>query len=181
MKKIIGIVGEKLAGKDVMANYLVKKYGAQHFRFSHILDDILVILNLEISRRNEIDLGLGLRKVFGDDVLVTALKKRAEAATSDLVVVNGIRLGEFDIVKSWPGAKVVYVTAPAAVRFERYQQRHQKADDAIMDFEQFVAQEKELTEVGIPALGARADFRIDNTGTLEEFYKKIDEVVGKLK
>jgi dephospho-CoA kinase len=28
---IIGLVGEKLAGKDTIANYLVEKYGASPF------------------------------------------------------------------------------------------------------------------------------------------------------
>ena len=89
---IIGLVGEKLAGKDTAANYLVEKYQADHFRFTHILDAILEELNLPISRANEIDLGLSLRKVFGEHVLVNALQKRVKKSWAKLVVVNGIRM-----------------------------------------------------------------------------------------
>ena len=64
-----------LAGKDTVANYLVGKHNAAHFRFTHILDAVLEELNLEISRKNEIDLGLNLRQVFGEHVLVEALEK----------------------------------------------------------------------------------------------------------
>jgi dephospho-CoA kinase len=177
---IIGLVGEKLAGKDTIANYLVEKYGASHFRFTHILDAILEELNLPISRQNEIDLGLGLRKVFGDHVLVNALEKRVRRAWTKIIVVNGIRMDEMEIVKNW-GAKIVYVTAPIKTRFDRYSNRHEKADDAQMNMEQFVLQEKGPTELAIPELGAKADFKIENTGSLQELYKKVDEITKKLK
>lgn len=178
---IIGLVGEKLAGKDTAAEYLVKKYGAGHFRFTHILDDILKILNLPISRRNEIDLGLGLRKIFGNHVLINALEQRVKIANNNLAIVNGIRMDEFEVVKSWPKAKTIYITAPVEMRFQRYRQRREKADDGVMGFDGFVKQEQtELTEVGIPDLGQRADFKIDNTGSLEELYGKVDEIIKKI-
>jgi dephospho-CoA kinase len=180
MPKIIGLVGEKLSGKDTTANYIAEKYSAGHFRFSHILDDILRILALDVSRRNEIDLGLGLRKIFGEHVLVDALHARSKSATNEIIVVNGIRMDEFEVVKGWEGAKIIYITAPLETRFERYKQRKEKADDAAQNLEQFAAQEKEPTEVGIPGLGARADYKIENTGTLEELHAKIDEIIKSL-
>lgn len=176
---IIGLVGEKLAGKDAAANYTVQKYRAEHFRFTHILDDILADLNLSVSRRNEIDLGLGLRKIFGDGVLGKALMARVEKSRADLKVINGIRMDEMADVKKI-GAKIIYVTAPAEIRFQRYQTRHEKTDDGVMNFKQFVEQEKEPTEIGIPALGQQADFKIENTGSLEELYGKVDEIVKEL-
>jgi dephospho-CoA kinase len=179
MKTYIGLVGEKLAGKDTVANYLVKKHDAFHIRFTHILDEILTALDLPLSRRNEIDLGLGLRKIFGDGILGKAVVKRALAAKEDFVVINGIRMDEMKNVKEI-GAKVIYVTAPINLRFERYKQRHVKADDGIMSFEQFKDQEKELTEVGIPELGKQADFKIENTGTPEDLFKKVDEIINSL-
>ena len=176
---LIGLVGEKFAGKDAAANYLVKQYGAEHLRFSHILDEILNILNLPVSRRNEIDLGLGLRKIFGGSVLGPALLRRAAKSTAGMVVINGIRMDESEPVKK-AGAKIIYITAPIELRFQRYQQRHEKTDDGVMSFNQFINQEQELTEIGIPDLGKQADFKIDNIGSLEELYKKIDGVVNKL-
>jgi dephospho-CoA kinase len=49
-----------------------------------------------------------------------------------------------------------------------------------MSFEQFKDQEKELTEVGIPELGKQADFKIENTGTPEDLFKKVDEIINSL-
>lgn len=178
---IIGLVGEKLAGKDTAANYLVQKSGAEHFRFADILDSILEELNLPISRENEVALGLGLRKIFGEHVLVKALEKRLRKSWAKLIIVNGIRMDEMEVVKSWEGAQIIYITAPAQVRFERYQNRREKADDAVMDFEQFVKQDSGPTEVAIPELGKKADFKIENTGNLEDLHKKLDDVISKFK
>jgi dephospho-CoA kinase len=177
---IIGLVGEKLAGKDTVANYLVEKHNATHFRFTHILDALLEELNLPISRKNEIDLGLGLRKIFGDHVLINSLEQRVKRSLASYRVVNGIRMDELDIVKSW-GAKTIYITAPVETRFERYKLRKEKADDAVMGFEQFKQQELGPTEAKIPELGAKADFKIENVGTLEELYKKVDEILKQIK
>jgi dephospho-CoA kinase len=176
---IIGLVGEKLAGKDTTANYLVDKYEASHFRFTHILDEILEVLNLEVSRKNEIDLGLSLRKVFGEHVLVNALEKRVRASWTKIIVVNGIRMDEMEIVKSW-GAKIIYITAPAELRFDRYKNRREKADDAQMNLEEFKHQDQGPTELKIPELGKNADYKIVNTGSLDDLHAKIDEIVKPL-
>jgi dephospho-CoA kinase len=177
---IIGLVGEKLAGKDTVANYLAEKYDADHVRFTHILDAVLEELGLPISRQNEIDLGLGLRKIFGEHVLVNALEKRIKKLYSKYIVVNGIRMDEMKIVSEW-GAKIIYVTAPTDIRFNRYQIRREKADDAVMNFEQFIEQEKGPTEIGIPVLGSKADFRIDNIGSISDLHTKVDKYLATLK
>ena len=182
MARIIGLVGEKLAGKDTAADYLVKRNRAFHIKFSHPLDEILDILDMPKTRRNEIDLGLGLRQVFGPEVLYHALKKRALASRQPTVVINGIRMDEFEKVISDLGASTIYITAPVELRFDRYQQRHEKIDDGKMSFEEFARQDREeLTEKGIPDLGKKADYRIDNTGTLEELYEKADKIISQIK
>ena len=181
MKVIIGLVGEKLAGKDTAANYLVAKYSAGHFRFTHILDEILKILDLPLSRRHEIDLGLGLRKIFGNHVLVNALYQRMQQAKSDMLVVNGIRMDEFDVIKSWPNAKIIYITAAPEIRFQRYKERHEKTDDGAMDFEKFMEQEKEVTEVNIPAIGEKADYKINNVFMFDKLYEQVDEIMKEIK
>jgi dephospho-CoA kinase len=177
---IIGLVGEKLAGKDTAANYLMQNYGADHFRFTHILDAILEELNLPISRQNEIDLGLGLRKIFGEHVLANAMEQRVRKSWAGFCVVNGIRMDELEMVRSWGPAKIIYITAPLQTRYERYKKRSEKADDAQMNLQQFTEQEKSPTEVAIPSLGEKADYKIENTGSMDEFYKKIDNIAAPL-
>ncbi|MBI5530345.1 MAG: AAA family ATPase [Candidatus Doudnabacteria bacterium] len=177
---IIGLVGEKLAGKDTVAEYLVSKHGAAHFRFTHILDAVLEELDMPISRTNEITLGLSLRKVFGQHVLVNALEDRVRKSWATLIVVNGIRMDELEVVKSW-GAHIIYVTAPVEVRFERYTKRHEKADDGAMDLESFKKQDQGPTELDIPELGKQADYKIENVGNYDELYASVDKILNTIK
>ena len=179
-KLVLGILGEKFAGKDAAADYLVAKHGAAHFRFSHILDDILKLLALPVSRKNETALGLGLRQIFGGQVLGPAILQRVQASGKALVVVNGLRMDEVASLQQL-GAKTLYVTAPAELRFERYRQRREKTDDGSVDFAAFLEQEQGPTEVGIPALGQAADFKIENTGSLEDLYQKLEAVLTQLR
>lgn len=182
MATVLALTGEKLGGKDTVADYLVSRHGAFHVRHSHILDDILRTLDVPVSRRNEIDLGMGLRKVFGDGILGRALRHRVLAEQGrDLVVINGVRFQDELQNARELQAKVVYVTAPEDLRYQRFLRRSEKADDRRQTLEQFRAQEQEPTEVGIPALGAQADFRIDNVGSLDELYRAVDGVLAQAK
>jgi dephospho-CoA kinase len=181
MKLLLGIVGEQFSGKDTAADYLKDKHGAFHIRQSHILDEILNVLGLEISRRNEIDLGMALRQVFGTQTVGQAVAKKLAESNKPLEVAQGIRFQEeFDIVRKL-GGKMIYITAPAEIRYQRAMQRQEKTDDRKQTFEQFLETEKtEPTEVGIPGLGAQADMRIDNSGSREDLYKKIDDLLKTL-
>ncbi len=179
---IIGLVGEKLAGKDEAAKYLVNKYGAFQIKFSHLLDEILDILDLPKTRRNEIDLGLGLRQIFGPDALYYALIKRIGNSTAPLIVINGARMDEVDKIVKDLNARTVYITAPLELRYHRYQNRHEKIDDGKLSLAEFARQDREEeTEKGIPDLGKRAEFKIENTGTLEELYVKTDKIINQIK
>ena len=180
MATIIAVLGEKLSGKDTIAQYLVEKRGAFHTRFSQILDEILFTLNLPVIRRNENDLGYALREKFGTDVLSNALMHRVKNSNADLIVMNSFRFQEeFDAAKAI-GAKFIYVTAPRDIRFERTHNRTEKGDTETSP-EIFEQQETEVYETNVPALGAQADFKIQNTGTLEDLYKQIDHILNQIK
>jgi len=181
MSILLGIIGERLAGKDTVGLYIKDKCQAFHIKYSNILDEILDILDQPKSRRNEIDIGMSMRAVFHEGVLNAAIKKKILAAPEEVKIVNGIRFqDEYDTLKSLD-AKFIYVTAPQEILYQRFLQRRQKADDNSLSAQEFAKLENEPTEIKIPQLGARADFKIDNTGSLEELYKKTDEIIKKLK
>jgi dephospho-CoA kinase len=179
---IIGVLGEKLAGKDTVAEYLVDKYGASHVRTSKILDELLNVLGLPITRQNEIEAGRGMEIVFGPHVIGEAVKKRIEnLQKKDLIIINGLRLqNQFDDAKQL-GAKIIYVTAPAELRYQRSLKRIKENKDGISSFEDFLAVEQGWTEITIPKFATRADYKIENTGTLEELHAKVDMIIHTLK
>lgn len=180
MPKILGIIGQRLSGKDTVGEYLKTKHAAYHIKYSNILDEILDILDQPKSRRNEIDIGMAMRSVFHEGVLNAAIKKKVLAATQDVRVVNGIRFqDEFDTMQSL-GAKFLYITAPQDILYQRFLSRREKTDDNSLSAQEFAALENEPTEIKISQLGARADFKIENVGSLEELYEQVDFVIKAL-
>ena len=178
---IIGILGEKLAGKDTVAQYLVSKFGAEHIKASRILDELLGVLDLPITRRNEIDVGRGMESMFGEHIVGETVKKRVLKSKAPMVVINGLRQpNQFADAKNL-GGKIIYITAPPELRYQRFLERKEKKEDGSESLKQFLEQEKEWIEKEIPRQGIQADFRIDNSGGVEELYKKVDEIIDKLK
>jgi len=180
MKTVIGLVGERLTGKDQAGEYLRQKHQAFYIRYSHILDEILNVLNQPISRMNEINLGKALRELYQKNVLWDGMQKRISESQADLVVIGSIRLqDEFESVKAL-GAKMIYVTAPLDLRYERSKQRTEKVGEAEQSMDEFTEIERLWTEKEIPKLGAQCDFKIDNIGTEQELYKKLDDIIEKI-
>jgi hypothetical protein len=50
-----------------------------------------------------------------------------------------------------------------------------------MTFEEFQNLEQEPTEINIPELGKNADYKIENTSSLEELHGKIDQLIRTIK
>lgn len=177
---IIGLIGERFAGKDEAADYLVQKHDAAHIKYSHVLDEILEELDLPITRRNEIDLGMALRKTFGENVLWGGMLKRIKQTWAGIVVINGIRFeNEFKNVKDM-GGKIIYITAPQNLLFERSKQRKEKEDDGEISMENFIKLENEATEIGIPDLGKKADYKIENLGKIEDLTNQISKILKQI-
>lgn len=176
---IIGLVGEKLAGKGTIAEYLSLHYQAKVYRMSGILDDILLRLHLPIERKTQIDLVLALREKFGEDILAQVLKKDIEADPAPLIVIDGIRMPqEVEIFKKLPGFLLIGVTAPRKLRFERMKSRQEKLDEQTMDFQEFCRIEKESpTEISIKSLGRKAKVKIANLSTFKELYQKTEREI----
>lgn len=178
---ILVFVGEKLAGKEVAGRYLTKKYGFQSYRFSRLLVDILKILNLSVSRLNEVNLVGALRERFGGGVLAQAIKSQIQLKKQARVTIDGLRHpAEYEILKSLPGFKLIYLTAPLEIRYRRAKSRGEKAGENKFSLSDFKREEKLPTELFIRRLGKKANVRLINDGQLSDLYKQIDEkIMGK--
>lgn len=179
-KIIIGLVGESGSGKDTVANYLKEKYNAHLYRFADPLREALELYLDKISREDLQWLAIQFKKKFGKNILSSGLKKKIEENGNGLTVINGIRFPEdAEFVKSLPNGYVLYITLENKKRWKRIYNRGEKTDDAV-SYEKFLEMEKAETEVNIPKIGEKADFQIENTGTKEELFRKVDEIIGKL-
>lgn len=180
-RMILAFIGEKLGGKDAVTKYLIENHNAVQVKYSEVLDEILEILDIERSRKNETALAMGLRDLFGKDVLVPALKNKISKLSSPLIIMNGVRFQEeLEAIKDLE-VKSIYITAPQEIRYQRYLKRVEKTDDGTKSFEDFQKEDQNSpTEVNIPGLGSKADYSIENTGSLEELYSKVDKLLQEL-
>jgi dephospho-CoA kinase len=183
-KTIIGLVGEKGAGKGTVSEHLIKNYSAEHFGTSNILKRTVSDLHLPLTRDNFIKLALVLKEGFGASIVIDSLIEDIETKSqADLVIADGIRM--HDDVKPFKEKYgdnffLFYVTADIKIRYERTKARKEKIGEDKMTFEEFLAEEARLTEVSIHEVGRQADFTINNDGDLENFTKQIDAAMAKI-
>ena len=169
-KLLFGLVGLQGCGKGTLADTLTQRYGAGYFRFSAVIGDILSRLAIEKTRENFIKASVALRQAFGEDVFSYAVETAALAAPQDIVVIDGIRRPE-DIValEPLPHFHLIAIEADAQLRYERMKKRGEKATEANLTWDQFLADEQAPTERGIPFVMERAKYRLSNNGSREAF------------
>jgi dephospho-CoA kinase len=79
------------------------------------------------------------------------------------------------MLRKFDNSILIFVTAPTEVRFERVKKRGEKGEESIT-FEEFMSAENRETERHLDSLENMADHIIDNKGTLNELYEKIDKI-----
>lgn len=174
---VIGLVGEKGGGKETVGTLIAQLASPRTVstvRFSDTLADVLDILSLPRTRQNLQHLAVVIDQGFGVGTFTNAVRERLIKRTEDIVILDGIRWPtDLEMLRSIPGALLVYVTADARIRFDRLRARKEKAGEESASWEQFMAEEQAQNETYIPTIGAQADVRIDNIGTLDELRDRV--------
>lgn len=183
MKLVIGLVGEKGSGKQTFVNFLKeirKDLNIRQVRFSDILAQTLILWDIEISRPNMQKLALVMRDSFGADSLAKAAKFFADD-DCDLTIYDGIRRKtEADLVKKTKNNLLIYITANRNLRYKRLKERSEKVGEVGLTYEQFMKEEKSKAETDISNLGKKADLKLENNGSKEEFKSKISSLQESL-
>ncbi|MBD3245271.1 MAG: hypothetical protein GF335_04755 [Candidatus Moranbacteria bacterium] len=180
-KKIyIGLVGEAGSGKDTTARILKEQYKARILTSSYLLKKSLGIFLEKISRRDYIWFVKKLTKKYGEDIISRAMLKSMREFKDKIVVFNGVRLpSDYRILREQKDSILIYITAGAKLRWKRSKKRQQKTDDSA-SWQEFIAMHYEKTEINVPKIGAKADYKIKNDGTLEDLEKKVTDLMDKI-
>lgn len=175
MSIILGLVGQQAAGKGTIAAYIEKNYGAKQFRFSQFLFACLERLGVPTTRDNLIKLSEQLRAHFGETVLAEALEKETKTTDASVIIIDGVRRPD-DIAPfaDNPHFFLVAITATPEHRFERARLRAEKAEEATMTYEAFLASHARSTEVTAKAMEATATLIWNNDGSFDDLYRQID-------
>ena len=180
-KIILGFVGEIASGKGTICDYLIKNHGSGYYRFSTIIRDVMKRLHIAESRDNLQLLSNILRKDFGEDLFAKVLTEDVKADKSQIICVDGIRRpADIIYLQELPNFHLVYVTAEEQTRFERITNRTENSDDTGKTFADFQKEAQNETELLIKDVAKEAKFIIENNGTTEELYQKIESILAEL-
>jgi len=184
---IIGIVGPIAAGKQVVADYLVKKYGFIEFSLS-------TVIHLELEKRGVKDLsrtvlqdvGNELRSKYGCDILA---RKAIEIFNHQKrsTIISGIRnLAEIKYLKKNPNFVLIAVLADKKIRFKRLLLRAKPWDPKT--YKKFLKINDRDLGIGEVNTGQQvalcideADYKINNNTNLEKLYLKIEKMLQQMK
>lgn len=180
-KKIIAIVANIGAGKSFVSSYITAQHGAESIRSSRKLLDILNILHLEPARKNFADLSETLRNTFGQDVLGNATFEYVKQSASEIILIDGVRrMADISNFTDEENFYLVFIDTSLEMRSERMTSRSEKNDDKNMNVEILNKDEQHDSENRVDGLKEKADFIVDNNGTLEQLKKNIDNVMEKI-
>ncbi len=180
-KIIIGIVGEISAGKSTATEYIKNKYSATTFKFSDSLRDVANRMHIEQSRSNLQLLSTILRQNFGEDLLSKILAEDVRGAEAKIIITEGIRrTSDITYLQEVPNFKIIAIKTDERIRFERLTQRSENIDDQNKTWEQFQQDGAQEAEQQIKAVMEKADFTLDNNGSIEDLCIQIDSLLTKL-
>ncbi len=180
-KIIIGLTGQIACGKGVIKKFLIEKYKASDYRFSTILRDVLIRLDIEQSRENIQNMSTLLRQTFGEDILAKVMAKDAKKDDHHFIVIDGIRrMADIKYLREVDGFFLVSVEASEELRHQRVIERNENPGDDVKTFEDFIKDQNAESESQIPETMSNADFTINNNGTWDELWEQIHQLVKKI-
>jgi dephospho-CoA kinase len=179
-KTVIALSAKMGAGKSLVSNYMSQKTEAENIKYSETLSAILKNLCTENTRKNLQDLSLGLRNVFGENILEKVVLEKIKNSKKDILILDGIRREEdFLLIKKSFNFYLIFIDVDEEVRNKRMGLRREKSDDKNKKIETFKKEERHNSETK-EILKKKADFILDNNSTIEDLEKSIEELLEKI-
>lgn len=180
MNKIIAIVGMCGAGKSVASEYL-ENIGYKKVYFGGITYDKLAEAGIERTPESEKKMREGLRKEYGMGCYaLLSLPKIKEYYQEGNVVIDDLySWSEYKILNKEFGDNVILIGvitdkdlrySRIAIRPGRSYNREEAIDRDLSELEKL--------EKGLPI--AYADYYIFNNGTIEEYKKRLEEILKQI-
>lgn len=175
---IIGLMGTIGSGKTTVSDYLVKK-GFERVIMGNLIRAKAVEEGLELTRENLTFIQEKYRNDYGKDYFINYAIKKLKDSGKKLLLIDGIRLPVDAEIAKRERAFLILVDAPPEVRFERLKERKRENDpQTLEDFR--MQEELELKTFFLDSTLKHVDYTIDNSGTPEETYKKVDELIEEI-
>ena len=179
---LIGLMGTIGAGKDVVSDYLVEKYGFQVYRSGDICREIAKERGVEPTRENLQGITNEMYSKHGETFFVDTILKKIEVAGVERAIFNGVRNpidAKVPMEKLGKNFKLVLVDAKPEIRFERLKTRARAGFPTTL--EKFKKHEdKEYALFNMRETFSLPHKTLNNNSTLEELYSQTEELVKEL-
>jgi dephospho-CoA kinase len=182
----IVVSGMPASGKDSAGDHLAERHGFMHVSASNILRAQAAKEGYQAPYSREIlgKVGDELKKKYGAAPVSRKALEQYQTVHNEFpggLVISGLRrVHEIDFVHENHGL-VVFIDSPDERRFEWLKARNRDDEVSIETFKEREAAELKGTTaegkdgVWIEGVRAKADVIIDNSGSLEDLYKKINK------
>lgn len=180
MNKVVAIVGMCGSGKSIASDILVEK-GYEKVYFGGVTMDKLKEKGLEVNPENEKMMREKLREDLGMGAFAKILlPKIKELSESKKVVLDGLySWDEYKILSEELGKNLVVISivCDKKIRYNRLEKRE------VRPLTKKEAKNRDLAEIENIAKAppiAYADYYIFNNGTLDEYEKRLEEILKQL-
>lgn len=179
MKKMIAVVGMSGTGKSVATTYLENR-GYKKIYFGGVIYNEMKEEGIEITPDSQKEFRENLRKKYGMGVVAKMLLPKIEEAYNmgDTVLDGLYSWDEYLILKDrFKELKLICVCTDKKIRYNRVESRPDRPfnrDDII---------KRDLSEIENSAKGgpiAFADYYVLNNGNLNDFYKRLEEILESI-
>jgi len=171
---IIGITGPARCGKDEVAKYLSEKYNYEYFDFStHTIIPEVKKRGLEFTKENTTQTAKAMREEFGRNFTGERMFELVKGKNN--VVIAGFRIIE-EVNTFKENFILILVSASPEIRYQRELTKRQISKEDFLKRDNF-----DLKNFGMQQVFDAADYKIDNSSTIDELHKSVDILMEKLK
>jgi dephospho-CoA kinase len=176
--KVLGLVGMPGSGKDEVCNILSARFDV--VRMGDAVIEETQHRGLEISDANVGKVAVDLRVKEGMDAIARRILPKIKDSKKEAVLINGIRgFDEINYFKNNLGDfEILAVLSSPKTRFKRLSAR--KREDDVQDIEAFRERDRRELAWGLEKAIAKADYTIDNEGTLEELKEHVTDFMNAI-
>lgn len=178
MGKIVAIVGMCGSGKSIASKYF-EDLGYKNVYFGGVTMEKLKEADLEVTPENEKMMREKLRRELGMGAYAKVLLPRILELSKDYdVVLDGLySWSELKILEEEFDMRTIAIVCDKSLRYDRLSKRD------VRPFNNEEAKKRDITEIeNVEKAGpiAYADYFIYNNGSMEEYYKRLDEIIKLL-
>jgi dephospho-CoA kinase len=181
---IIGITGTLGAGKGTIVEYLVNVKSFKHYSVRGFISDEIIKRGLEVNRDNMVVVANDLRAKYTSSYIVEQLYEQAKNSGENCVIESLRTVGEVEALKAKGNFYLFAVDAGSKVRYDRILLRKSATDN--ISYDTFIENEKremnsdDPNKQNLSDCIKLADYTFYNDGSIEEFYKKLQEVLDDI-